>query len=80
MMKNFKYENGMIQVRIQADDSYQIKRAIDAVGKEKGFVLMSRSGIKKNSGEGPKLREFASFRDLKAEKRQRKDKNINQQQ
>jgi len=70
---NYKYHEGMIQVRIQAQTSYQIKRAIEALEKEKGFLLMSRSGVKKNSGDGPKLREFASFKDLKEErKRQRR--------
>ncbi len=72
-MKNFKHQKGMVQVRVQADESYQIKRAIEAVEKDKGFVLMSRSGIKRNSGDGPRLREFASFRDLKAEKKQKKN-------
>jgi hypothetical protein len=71
-MENYKHKKGMVQVRVQADDSYQIKRAIEAVEKEKGFVLMSRSGVRRNSGNGPKLREFASFRDLKAEKKQKK--------
>ena len=71
-MTDHRYQKGMVQVRIQADDSYQMKRAIEAVEKEKGFVLMSRSGVKKNSGDGPRLREFASFRDLKTEKKQRK--------
>ena len=78
-MRNYKHQHGMVQVRVQADDSYQIKRAMEAVEKEKGFVLMSRSGIKRNSGDGPKLREFASFRDLKAEKKQKKNHNNNQQ-
>ncbi len=69
----------MVQVRVQADDSYQIKRAMEAVGKEKGLVLMSSSGIKRNSGDGPRLREFASFRDLKAEKKKKKNHNVNNQ-
>lgn len=69
-MENYKYDEGMVQVRIQAKTSYQIKRVIEAIEKERGYILMSRSGVKKNSGDGPKLREFASFRDLKAEKRQ----------
>ena len=71
-MNDYKHRRGMVQVRVQADDSYQIKRAIDAIEKEKGFVLMSSSGVKRNSGDGPRLREFASFKDLKAEKKQRK--------
>ena len=72
-MENFKYQEGMVQVRIQAQTSYQIKRAIEALEKERGFLLMSRSGVKRNSGAGPKLREFASFKDLKAEKRLKKN-------
>lgn len=78
-MDNFKYQKGMIQVRVQADNSYQIKRAIEAVEKEKGFMLMSRSGVKKNSGDGPRLREFASFRDLKTEKKKKEKYNSMQQ-
>ncbi|MBQ6359992.1 MAG: hypothetical protein IJJ25_02430 [Lachnospiraceae bacterium] len=72
-MENYKYHEGMVQVRIQAQTSYQIKRAIEALEKERGFVLMSRSGVKKNSGDGPKLREFASFKDLKQEKRMKRN-------
>ena len=72
-MKNYKNHRGMVQVRVQADHSYQIKRAMGAVEKEKGFVMMSSSGIKKNTGDGPRLREFASFRDLKEEKKIRKE-------
>ena len=44
-MENFKYQEGMVQVRIQALTSYQIKRAIEALEKERGFLLMSRSGV-----------------------------------
>ncbi len=71
-MRDYKHQRGMIQVRVQADDSYQIKRVLEAVEKEKGLMMMSSSGVKRNSGDGPKLREFASFKDLKAEKKQRK--------
>ncbi|MCR5510558.1 MAG: hypothetical protein K6F54_06400 [Lachnospiraceae bacterium] len=71
-MKNYTHQRGMVQVRVQADESYQIKRVIDSIEKEKGFVLMSSSGVKRNCGDGPKLREFASFKDLKAEKKQKK--------
>lgn len=78
-MKENGYRPGMVQVRVQADDSYQIKRAMEAVGKEKGLVLMSSSGIRRNSGDGPRLREFASFRDLKAEKKKKKNHNVNNQ-
>ena len=72
-MENYKSHEGMVQVRIQAQTSYQIKREIEALEKERGFVLMSRSGVKKNSGDGPKLREFASFKDLKQEKRMKRN-------
>ena len=71
-MKNYKNHRNMVQVRIQANDSYQIKRALESLEREKGFVLMSSSGIRKNSGDGSRLREFASFRDLKEEKRLKK--------
>ena len=76
-MQENMYRPGMVQVRVQADDSYQIKRAMEAVAKEKGLVLMSSSGIKKNSGDGPRLREYASFRDLKAEKKKKNNHNVN---
>ena len=66
-MKKQGKQECMIRIRIQADDSFQIKRVIKAFEREKGFVLTSRSGIKRNRGEGPKLREFITFRDLKAE-------------
>ncbi len=72
-MRNYKKDRTMVQVRVQADTPYQVKRVMEAVGKEKGMVLMSSSGIKKNSGDGPRLREFASFRDLKEEKKIRKE-------
>lgn len=72
-MRNYKSNSSMVQVRVQADTPYQVKRVMGAVEKEKGMVLMSSSGIKKNTGDGPKLREFASFRDLKEEKKIRKE-------
>ena len=38
-----------VEVRVNADTSYQIKRAMDAVANEKGMEMMTRSGIKKNN-------------------------------
>ena len=71
-----------VEVRVTADTSYQIKRALEAVAHEKGLEMMSRSGIKKNNRRRdenqPLLREHATFRDLKFEKHdQRKKKNFN---
>lgn len=42
-----------VEVRVTADTSYRIKRAMEAVAHEKGLEMMSRSGIKKkNRTEG----------------------------
>lgn len=65
-----KFPYDLIRVRVQANTSYQIKRIMETIGKEKGLVEMDRSEIMANSGEGPKLRMFATFKDLKAEKRE----------
>ncbi len=45
---------------------------MEIIQREKGLELMSVSGIRKNCGEGPKLRQFATFKDLKAEKKKLK--------
>ena len=71
-----------VDVRVNADTSYQIKRIMDAVANEKGMEMMSRSGIKKNNRRRDEnqalLREHATFKDLKFEKQdQRKKKNYN---
>ena len=71
-----------VEVRVNADTSYQIKRIMDAVANEKGMEMMTRSGIKKNNRrrdeKQPFLREHATFKDLKFEKQdQRKKKNYN---
>ena len=71
-----------VEVRVNADTSYQIKRIMDAVANEKGMEMMTRSGIKKNNRrrdeKQPLLREHATFKDLKFEKQdQRKNKNYN---
>ncbi|MBR4760329.1 MAG: hypothetical protein IK078_09320 [Lachnospiraceae bacterium] len=74
-MNGNRNQKDLVEVRIRANDSYQIKRALEAVEKEKGFVMMSRSGIKKNTGNGARFREFASFRDQKAERKMKKANN-----
>ena len=51
-----KFPYDLIRVRVQANTSYQIKRIMETIGKEKGLVEMDRSEIMANSGEGPKLR------------------------
>ena len=65
----------LVQIRIQADSSYQIKRIMESMKMVKGFELMSESGIKRNNGAGPKLRLFATLKDLKAEKKKLQKKN-----
>ena len=35
-MRNYKKDRTMVQVRVQADTPYQVKRVMEAVGKEKG--------------------------------------------
>ncbi len=66
----------LVQVRVQAGSSYQIKRVVETLQAEKGLELMSQSGIMTNRGAGPKLRQFLTFKDLKAEKKKlQKNKN-----
>ncbi len=67
-----RFPQELINIRVQANSSYQIKRVLEALQNEKGLELMSVSGIKRNCGEGPKLRQFATFKDLKAEKKKLK--------
>ena len=70
-----RFPEELINVRVQANSSYQIKRVLEIIQTEKGLELMSVSGIKRNHGEGPKLRMFATFKDLKAEKKKLQKKN-----
>ena len=66
----------LVQVRVQAGSSYQIKRVVETLQGEKGLELMSQSGIMTNRGAGPKLRQFLTLKDLKAEKKKlQKNKN-----
>ena len=59
-----RFPEELVQIRVQAGSSYQIKRVIEVLEGEKGLELMSQSGIMTNRGAGPKLRQ-----DLKAEKK-----------
>ncbi len=70
-----RFPEELVQIRIQADSSYQIKRIMESMKMVKGFELMSESGIKRNNGVGPKLRLFATLKDLKAEKKKLQKKN-----
>ena len=70
-----RFPEELVQIRIQADSSYQIKRIMENLKMIKGFELMSESGIKRNNGAGPKLRLFATLKDLKAEKKKLQKKN-----
>ena len=51
-----------IQVRVQADRSYEIKGIFEEIEHRNKYIMMSRSKTLKNVGDGPKLRAFASFR------------------
>ena len=64
-----RFPEELVQIRVQAGSSYQIKRVIEVLEGEKGLELMSQSGIMTNRGAGPKLRQFLTFKDLKAEKK-----------
>lgn len=70
-----RFPEELVQIRIQADSSYQIKRIIESLNMIKGYELMSESGIKRNNGAGPKLRLFATLKALKAEKKKLQKKN-----
>ena len=71
-----RFPTELVQVRVQAGSSYQIKRVVETLQGEKGLELMSQSGIMTNRGAGPKLRQFLTFKDLKAEKKKlQKNKN-----
>ena len=70
-----RFPENLVNVRVQANTSYQIKRVIELVQSEKGLELMICSKIMPNSGTGPRLRQFATFKDLKYEKKQQQRKN-----
>ena len=63
-----KFPHNLVRVRVQANSSYQLKRVIEAVCKEKGLLEMDRSDVMRNTGEGPRLRQFVTFKDMKSEK------------
>lgn len=69
-----RFPEDLVNVRVQANTSYQIKRVIELVQSEKGLELMSCSKVMPNSGAGPRLRQFATFKDLKYEKKQQQRK------
>ena len=55
-------KEGRIQVRVQADSSYEIKGIFEEIEHRNKYVMMSRSKTLKNVGDGPKLRAFGTFR------------------
>ena len=59
-----KFPEDLVNVRVQANTSYQIKRVMELVETEKGLEMMSCSKILKNTGTGPRLRQFATFQTL----------------
>ena len=67
--REVKFPNNLVNVRVQANSSYQLKRVLEAIENEKGFTLMSKSEIQTNRTAGPRLRQFVTFRDEKSEKR-----------
>ena len=67
--REVKFPNNLVNVRVQANSSYQLKRVLEAIENEKGFTLMSKSEIQTNRTAGPRLRQFITFRDEKSEKR-----------
>lgn len=72
MRKDFRetrFPNNLVNVRIQANSSYQLKRVLEAVEMEKGFTLMSKSEIQTNRTAGPRLRQFITLKDDKSEKK-----------
>ena len=70
-----KFPEDLVNVRVQANTSYQIKRVMELVETEKGLEMMSCSKILKNTGTGPRLRQFATFKDLKHEEKEQERKN-----
>ena len=81
MRNKKKYDRPLsdeVDIRVNADTSYQIKRIMEVVANEKGLEMISNSGIKKNNRrrkeEEKFLRGHATFRDLKFEKRYCKGK------
>ncbi len=69
---NYQDREDMIQIRIKTQDSYQMKKIIEAIEKDSNFLLMSKSEVKKIKGPGPRLRVFASFKDIRKEKKNNK--------
>ena len=65
-----RFPYNLVNVRVQANTSYQLKRILSAVENEKGFTLMSKSDIQRNHSAGPRLRQFLTFKDDKSEKRE----------
>lgn len=63
-----RFPDNLVNIRVQANSSYQLKRVVAAIENEKGLTLMSKSEILTNRLAGPKLRQFMTFKDEKSEK------------
>ena len=74
--RDIRFPANLINIRIQANTSYQIGRVLKIMESEKGLTLMSKSDIKTNRSAGPRLRLFATFKDSKSEKNTRNKRNI----
>ena len=66
--RDTRFPYNLVNIRIQANSSYQLKRVLAAVENEKGFTLMSKSEIQTNRTAGPRLRQFMTFKDDKSGK------------
>ena len=73
--REVKFPYNLVNVRVQANSSYQLKRVLEAIENEKGFTLMSKSDIQTNRTAGPRLRQFMTFKDEKSDKRGRRKQN-----
>ena len=64
-----------VDIRIRADTSYEIKRYREAVMAVKGGELMKDSGIRKNKGDGFRLTQHLTFKDIREEKKMSRKSN-----
>ncbi|MBR1861047.1 MAG: hypothetical protein IJ796_04200 [Lachnospiraceae bacterium] len=64
-MNDFTVYPGMIRVCIEADQSYQIKRVLNAIESVKGLEMMKVTGTRPNKKKCTRLFSGAVFRDDK---------------
>ena len=77
MRKKHRPLSDKVSIRVMADSSYQIKRIIEIVEREKGLEFISSSGILKNNRRWDDsqhyLREHIIVKDLKYDKKIEKE-------